>query len=160
VGTATIALAVCLATSSSESQAAIVTDSVDLIEINHCYDEQGQLVFDQVLFYDWCAEKGRYDVRDWRLLKRRIQIPRRHHDTGTYVAVWRDGQTLRKVHAQTIRESWTQYDPEIVEQNHLPKNRRRALTKLTVWQKSRRPRDRYSPTGRTARQSRQSTQTR
>ena len=47
-----------------------VTDRVDLIELNHFYDEQGKLVFDQVIFYDWCNEQCRYNVRAWRLLKK------------------------------------------------------------------------------------------
>ncbi len=118
----------------------MLSDSVDLIEINHCYDENGQLVFDQLLFYDWCAEKGHYDVRDWRLLKSPIQVPRRNYDSGTYVAVWRDGAIMRKVHAKTIRESWTQYDPEIMEQEFLAKDKRRALPKFTARRTPRAPR--------------------
>ena len=118
MGTATIALAMCIASSGSNTQVHVLTDSVDLIEINHCYDDKGQLVFDQLLFYDWDPQKGRYNVRDWRLLKSAIQIPRRNPGTGMYITFWRDGPSMRKVHAKTIRESWTQYDPEITEQQY------------------------------------------
>ncbi len=131
MGTASIALAVCIATAGSHTKTDLVVDSVDLIEINHRYDENGQFVFDQLLFYDWAPAKGHYDVRDWRLLKSRIQVPRRNPNSGTYVAVWRDGAVMRKVHAKTIRETWTQYDPEIVEQQFLDKEKRRALPKFT-----------------------------
>ena len=124
--------AVCMITAGSSSGPDVLSDKVDLIEINHCYDEKGQLVFDQLLFYDWCPLKSHYDVRDWRLLKSPIQIPRRNHETGGFVAVWRDGTTLRKVHAETIRESWTQYDPEIAEQQFLPKEQRRSFPKMTA----------------------------
>lgn len=132
MGTATIAFAMCIASSGSHANIDVLTNSVDLIEINHCYDENGQLVFDQLLFYDWCPSKGRYNVRDWRLLKSAIQVPRRCPDSGLYIAVWRDGPAMRKVHAQTIRESWTQYDPEIIEQEFLPKDKRQALPKFTA----------------------------
>ncbi len=132
MGTVTMALAVCVATSGLQPDSDLLVDEVDLIEINHCYDENGQLVFDQLLFYDWSPEKGHYDVRDWRLLKSPIQVPRRNHEAGGFVTVWRDGNTMRKVHAKTIRESWTQYDPEIIEQEFLPKDQRRSFPKLSV----------------------------
>ena len=47
----------------------LARDRVDLIEVNHFYDEQGRLVFDQIIFYDWSPMQCRYQVRDWRLLK-------------------------------------------------------------------------------------------
>ncbi len=104
-----------------------VCDRVDLIEVNHFYDAKGQLVLDQLIFYDWCPEKSHYDVRTWRLLKSPIQIPRREHRTGQFVAIWRDGKVLRKVLARSVRESWTQYDPEMVERAFLARDKRRDL---------------------------------
>jgi len=108
----------------------VATDRVDLIEINHFYDELGKHVFDQVIFYDWSSQSGRYNVRAWRLLKRPAQIPQRDWIRGNYVAVWHDGIVLRKVLAETVQESWTQYDPELVERAFLPKEQRRELRKL------------------------------
>lgn len=129
--TLTTTFAVCVAAVGSHSRADMLYEKVDLIEINHCYDEKGQLVFDQLLFYDWCPARARYDVRDWRLLRSATQVPKRDPHTGLHVVIWRDGQTLRKVHAETVRESWTQYDPEIVEQQHLAKEHRRAFVKVS-----------------------------
>jgi hypothetical protein len=105
---------------------------VDLIEINHFYDDHGRLVFDQIIYYDWSPAESRYHVRAWRLLKQKAQIPHRNWEHGDYVAVWHDGDLLRKVRAQSIRESWTQYDPELAEREFLPKEKRRELRKLTV----------------------------
>jgi hypothetical protein len=132
VTTIATTVAVCLITAGSSSNLDVLNEKVDLIEINHCYDEKGQLVFDQLLFYDWCPLKSHYDVRDWCLLKSPLQIPRRNQETGGYVAMWRDGSVLRKVHAETIRESWTQYDPEIREQQYLPREQRRSFAKQAV----------------------------
>ena len=132
MGTMTTTLAFCMVATGLHPKTNVLSDKVDLIEINHCYDEKGQLVFDQLLFYDWSPTKCHYDVRDWRLLKNPIQVPRRNHEAGGFVAVWRDGQVMRKVHAETIRESWTQYDPEITEQQFLPKEQRRPFPKLTA----------------------------
>ena len=52
----------------------VVVESVDLIEINHCYDEAGKHVFDQILFFDWSTQDGQYHVRAWRMLKHTSQL--------------------------------------------------------------------------------------
>lgn len=108
---------------------AAVFDKVDLVEINHFHDDQGRLVFDQLIFYDWCSVQCRFNVRAWRLLKTPAQVPTRDWKTGDYRACWHDGTTLRKVRAGAMRESWTQYDPELVEREFLAKEKRRDLLK-------------------------------
>lgn len=108
----------------------VVFDAVDLIEINHFHDDQGKLVFDQMIFYDWSEADSRYQVRAWRMMKTPAQIPRRNWRDGGFTAVWHDtqnGAVLRKVSAQSFRESWTQYDPELVEREFLAKEKRRDL---------------------------------
>lgn len=105
----------------------VAWDRVDLVEVNHFYDPQGRLVFDQVIFYDWSVSQCRFNVRAWRLLKKPGQVPQRNWKTGMYEAVWHDGGVLRKVQAESFRESWTQRDPELEERAYLPKNQRREL---------------------------------
>lgn len=104
-------------------------EKVDLMEVNHFYDEQGRLVFDQVIFYDWSPEHSRYMVRAWRLVKNPTQLPERDWRDGGYSAVWQDGEIVRHVHASSMRETWTQYDPELAEREYLPKERRKELRK-------------------------------
>lgn len=111
----------------------VVRDDVDLIEINHFFDEQGKRILDQLIYYDWCSERCRYQVRAWRLLKSPAQLPRRDWRTGEYSATWHDGDVLRQVRATTVRETWTQYDPELVEREFLAKDRRRDLKKPLAW---------------------------
>ena len=110
----------------------VAHDVVDLIEVNHFYDEHGRLVFDQVIFYDWAATEGRYNVRAWRLLKEKAQVPRRNFLTGEYETIWNDGDVLRRVRGQAFRETWTQHDPELREREYLPKEKRRELYKVQV----------------------------
>ena len=110
----------------------VASDQVDLIEINHFHDEQGRHVFDQIIFYDWSARKGRYLVQAWRQLKDPAQMPRKNWGRGDFVALWRDEGVLREVRATTFRESWTQYDPEVVDRRFLPKTQRRELRKLII----------------------------
>ena len=107
----------------------VAVDEVDLIELNHFYDDRGRLVFDQVIFYDWCPGEGRFQVRDWRLLKSPAQIPRRNWGRGDFLTIWHDGDLLREVRSKGIHETWTQYDPELMERENLPKEKRQRLRK-------------------------------
>jgi len=132
VGALTLGATICLLVSGYEPLPATVCDTVDLIEINHCYDQRGQLVLDQLIFYDWSPRKSHYDVRAWRLLESPIQTPRKDVATGRYVAIWRDGKILRKVVAKNVRESWTRYDPEMVERRFLGRAQRRDLQRIVV----------------------------
>jgi len=109
----------------------VAVEEVDLIEVNHYYDEHGRLVFDQLIFYDWCDRSGRFQVRAWRLLKKPEQMPRRNWRTGHYTAIWKDGDVLRKVRSKAISESWTQHDPELAERRHLAKEKRRDLLRIS-----------------------------
>jgi hypothetical protein len=124
---AVAALAVCL-----NPVIHVAHDRVDLIEVNHFYDERGRLVFDQIIFYDWCSARGGFNIRAWRLLKSPDQRPLAQRERGSYVSMWRDGDTLRKVEAPAVRESWTQYDPELVERSVLPRDRRVGLRRLNI----------------------------
>ncbi len=127
MGTITSSLATCIAVLCLNPATDVVSDRVDLVEVNHFYDEQGRLVLDQIIFYDWSLVQARYNVRAWRLLKTPAQIPQRNWKSQEFVAVWHDGETLRRVRADLLRESWTQYDPELLEQQYLPKEKRREL---------------------------------
>lgn len=104
-----------------------VRESVDLVELNHFFDERGELVFDQVIFYDWSATDARYNVRAWRQVKVPEQLPERDWAAGGYRVLWQDGEQLRLVVSRSIRETWTQYDPELVEREYLPRERRKDL---------------------------------
>jgi hypothetical protein len=99
-------------------------DNVDLIEVNHYYDEHGKLVFGQLIFWDWNSEECRPRVIAWRALKDREQLPVIDWRTGGVVAIWLDGDLLRQVKARSRLETWTQYDPEFVERQWFPDKRR------------------------------------
>lgn len=105
----------------------VARESVDLIELNHYFDQEGRLVFDQVIFYDWSEGDARYNVREWRLVKNPAQIPSRDWNDGGYRAMWDDGALVRQVRSKSYRETWTQYDPELEAREVLPKESRRTL---------------------------------
>ena len=105
-----------------------IRDTVDLIEVNHYYDSQGRLVFDQVIFYEWSQPDARFHVTAWRLLKSSWQVPRKRWNDGCYTTTWRDGDVMRCVVGRNMRETWTQFDPELVERDYLPREYRRGLS--------------------------------
>lgn len=111
------------------SHAAPVDDRVDVMHLNHFYDGEGRLVFDQLIFEDWgnpnCLP-WRHSVVAWRLVKNPAQIPMRSVG-GDYRAIWFDGEVLRDVRAGSFRESWGQYDPEVLDRDVLPRELRREL---------------------------------
>jgi len=110
-------------------QQPVIRDRVDVIEVNHFYDEAGRHVFDQAIFWDWSPRRRRYEARAFRLLKHPSQEPVRVA-FGQYVSIWEDGGGLRRVCAPSRRETWTQYDPELRNRAYLPKDMRRGLTRI------------------------------
>lgn len=108
---------------------ATVDDACDLIEVNRFYDENGKLVFDQVIFWDWKPIEGEYHVAAWRLLKSEEQKPYRSPVCDCWETVWHDGDVLRRVRAPYVRETWTQFDPELANREMLKKEFRRDLWK-------------------------------
>ena len=94
-----------------------VDEFVDLIELNHFYDQRGRLVYDQVIFYERAPETGRFQVRAWCLVEDRECLNRRpvkNYKTQLYQVDWfdTDQRLLRKITSRLYRESWTQIDPE------------------------------------------------
>jgi hypothetical protein len=92
-------------------------EHVDLVELNHFFDQQGRLVYDQVIFYERAPETGRFQVRAWCLVEDRESLNRRpvkNETTGLYQVDWFDAdqRLLRRITSSLYRESWTQLDPE------------------------------------------------
>ena len=112
-------------------QESVVVESVDVIEVNHLYDGCGDLVFTQVIFWDFDWRLCRLQVCAWRMVKHDSQLPRfqRRIDHGLEDAftLWKDGEVVREVRAKAVRETWTQYDPELLERELLPPEARRGL---------------------------------
>jgi hypothetical protein len=100
----------------------LIEDVIDVVEINHFYSDNGDLIFDQLIYYRWSDPAERYQVVDWRLVKKSAQIP--CHG----IAIWLDDETLRRVRVRHgVRETWTQHDPELLERSLLPVEERRKL---------------------------------
>jgi hypothetical protein len=116
----------------------VARESVDLIEVNAMYDDSARLVFDQLLFYDWSHDDGRYQLRAWRMVKWQTglrqsptshQLPRLNNLTQRYECRWMDGEVERVITAGEVRWTATMFDPELTERDHLPKEKRKELRK-------------------------------
>ena len=89
-------------------------ERVDLLEVNHVYDERGCYLFDQLIIYDWNFCTDRYQVRTWRKITKKTPLMFPIRCEGEYVSRWYDGSGVsRYLRALSFRETWTRYDPEI-----------------------------------------------
>lgn len=108
-----------------------VRDHCDRIEINHFCDHQTGLVhLDQIVFWDFSPGQPHCVVRAWRSLKdAQSQSPYRVH-RNLYRACWhdaRDSNAMRVVTAGSFVETFTDYDPEIVNGEAFDRNCRKDL---------------------------------
>jgi hypothetical protein len=110
----------------------VARESVDRITVHAFYDDQARLVFDQLLFEDWSHNAERFQLRAWRMVKSNTQLPVFSVSRDCYECRWQDGDMERVISAKSVRRIATQYDPEIEERNHLPKEMRRELIRKPV----------------------------
>jgi hypothetical protein len=100
-----------------------VLDECQTVEVNFLFDEQGDPVFVQLI---WLDEAG--VVIAWRLVKSPRMLPVLDRRLNRYVCAWHDGDTFREVRARELKETWTQYDPELAQREFVPICQRRGLT--------------------------------
>ncbi len=87
-----------------------VTETVDLIELNHFYDDLGRHAYDQVIFYEWSPDYRRFHVIAWCLVENDLsRMPTRNPKNGEYVVRWndRDAKVHRVVRSALYRETWS-----------------------------------------------------
>lgn len=104
-------------------------DRVDVLETNHFFDENGRHVFTQHIYYTFCHGDCRHHVIAWRMHKTDHQIP--HLDSrGGFTQIWVDADQLRCVRIWSLRETWTQFDVELIERQWLAREARRELFRV------------------------------
>lgn len=92
-----------------------LSETVDLIELNHFYDDLGRHSYDQVIFYEWSPDYSRYHVIAWSLVEQdKSRVPRKDAHRKDYYVEWydRDARVYREVRSKVCRETWSQIDPE------------------------------------------------
>ena len=110
----------------------VLEEEVDLMELNHFYDDCGRHVYDQIIFYEWGADLREYHVRAWCLIscdeKGQNQIWHTHFDDRCHVRWFdRDQRQFRQIHSNYFRETWSNIDPERANKKKLDERLRTAL---------------------------------
>ena len=111
-----------------------ICEQVDMIELNHFYDDQGQHQYDQVIFYEWSPDYGRFHVIAWSLIENDFnRMPVKLPGSGEYSARWydRDAGMHREVRSPLFRESWSQVDPERANKKLISEKYRVSLLRMT-----------------------------
>ncbi len=110
-------------------------ERVDLIELNHYYDDLGRLQFDQVIFYEWSPDFRRFHVIAWSLVEGDLRkMPSKVPGNAEYSVKWfdRDSKVQREVRSKLYRETWSQTDPERINKLLIDEKDRLSLAKVTV----------------------------
>lgn len=111
-----------------------IHERVDLIELNHFYDDLGRHQYDQVIFYEWSPDYCRLHVIAWCLVEEDLgRIPRQEPGSREYVVRWfdRDSKIRREVRSKLYRETWSQVDPERANKKLLDEKYRISLLRVT-----------------------------
>ena len=106
----------------------VITQYVDLIEINHYYDaETGKIVLDQVIYWYWSDYLSEFVVIAWRLDKEEAPIRVVRRDTHKFDLIIFQNEILYHVRSPSYRETWTQFDPDLRNRRIVPKAQRMGL---------------------------------
>ena len=99
-------------------------DEVEVLELNHFFDENGKHVFDQLIF--WATyPKADLHVRGWRLVKSKSMIPKKRGDK--WETRWERNGVKYVVTARGFKETKTAFDPELRDRKAIPKDKRNNL---------------------------------
>lgn len=100
-----------------------ITEQVDMIELNHLHDQNGEPTFDQIIFWKWHQDEAAYHVRAWTMGDHAFVYRR------PAFAIFPDAanRTTRKIRTVHFKESWTQIDPERADKHGLNEDHRLRL---------------------------------
>lgn len=101
---------------------AVLSDSVATLEIQSFYDDEGRLIFTQLI--GWNENET---VRFWRMAKTESHRPTRDWQHGGYRVTFEDGDKMRTVTSASFRETWAQHDSELENRAVLPPEQRKPL---------------------------------
>ncbi len=111
-----------------------ISERVDLIELNHFYDDQGKHAYDQVIFYEWSPDYCRFHVIAWTLIEDDMsRLPFRKPGSRDYAVSWfdRESRVEREVKSKLFRESWGQEDPERANKKLIEEKYRISLLRVS-----------------------------
>lgn len=105
-----------------------VRDEVGRLELNAYHDNEGRLIFRQLVGWDWSDREATWRCVFWRMAKSADLIPQRDWQRGGYVVLFNDDRVFREIRTASYQETWTQTDVEVEDRERLPVCQRRELT--------------------------------
>jgi hypothetical protein len=126
---ASLLIASCAVICGSPAQTHTTSISVDTIELNHVYDDRGEIRFHQLIYWRWHSADKKYHVHHWRMVDEHYYVAR----SGIG---WRDSYQMPDfgaryvVEANSYRETWTAYDREVMD---LPGRMQEWPVERRVW---------------------------
>ena len=103
-------------------------EHIDLIELNHKYDQKGNWIFDQIIYWEKHPHQTKYYVRTWHHAQKPEHYPQKHPTQQTWTNTWTDDKNHTHHHTtKNYQETWTQNDPERDNLKKLPQNQRLNL---------------------------------
>lgn len=105
----------------------VIRDSAPAAEQNHYYDDNANLVFTQLIVYDWPDGEHVWFWSMWNDGEKRPKVRLQKDFEGGWRIRFDDGQNLREIWTSSYQETHTQHDRELLDREHLPKEKRRPL---------------------------------
>jgi hypothetical protein len=132
VSTCVMVALICF-TSGATLSSRVISERVDLVELNHWHDNLGRHAYDQVIFYKWSPDYRRFHVIAWFMVEHDLaRVPTKLADVDEYVVNWydRDAKVQRQVRAGLYRETFSQVDPEQLNRKFLDEKYRTSLLRV------------------------------
>lgn len=113
----------------------VIYDEVDCTEINRYYDNEAELVFVQIIFWDFNWLLDEYVCRDWRFVRDNLQEPVRvwgvQGSRPQWKTSWWDEKdnVRREVRSWGMRSTRTWWDPEVENRKLVPVWLRKGLSR-------------------------------
>lgn len=114
-----IALVLCLFLGSGNGD--IQIENVEHIEVNRLLNKKGEVTLTQVIYWRFSKVRQRPECRAWRKEDSTIS---RSIQPGRVVEFFSYGNQIRRVVAQSISFTWTEYDPESFDRTITPSEMR------------------------------------
>jgi hypothetical protein len=108
----------------------IIRENCDRIELNHFYSREGNPIGSQVIYWEWNVKASRFRVRDFYCLRAgKPERPRWDAARVCYLfRYWNMGR-LYEVESPSFMETWTPYDPELVDREFFTTVLRQGFSK-------------------------------
>lgn len=121
--------------------AGVTEEHVDMIEYNNLYDENGDALLDQIVLWNWDIHDKAYRCCDFAVVGTPPPQPNKPGEkkdckpssemnypmkmpNGSYRTIVSKLGRTRVIYSNLMRETWTQFDPEVADQEHIQRHQR------------------------------------